>query len=61
YRFVGTNNDVTNKIEIKSINKKDNKRNTPAIGKKIEKIYKYAVSPAGRIKRVENERLTLVR
>ena len=61
YRFVGTNNDVRNQIEIKSINKKDNKQNMPAIGKKIEKIYKYAVSPAGRIKRVENERLTLVR
>lgn len=60
-RFIGTSNDSSNGIELKSINKKDDKRIFRTIGRNTEQINKYAVSPAGRIKKVQSEQLTLVR
>lgn len=58
YRFVGTNNDSTNRIELKLIEEKG-KRITPTIGKKIIVFDKYNVSPIGEYQKVTNEVLKL--
>lgn len=61
YRFIGIGSDSDNKIELKSINQRDEKRVIKTIGRGTEIINKYAASPAGRINKVCNEKLTLVR
>ncbi len=62
YRFIASKSDRTNVIEVKYIyEREEEKRITFTIGRKTELIKKYAVSPAGRISIVENEKLTLVR
>jgi CRISPR-associated endonuclease Csn1 len=55
YRFIATNNDDTNRIEIKSIHKHDDKQNTPTIGKSIIGFDKYNVSPTGLMNKVSQE------
>ncbi len=62
YRFIATNNDIKNIIEVKSIKKHDkDRRLLLTIGAKTESIKKYAVSPAGRVNIIKQEELTLVR
>lgn len=48
YRFIGTNNDKTNRIEIRYIEKMTLKQIMVSIGKKIVKFEKYNVSPTGK-------------
>jgi CRISPR-associated endonuclease Csn1 len=60
YRYVATNNDIKNVIEVKSIESKDSKPQVMlTIGRKTRDIRKYAVSPAGKMKKVEREQLKL--
>lgn len=62
YRFTATNNDEKNVCEVKSIDRKDEKRQVfITIGQKTLLIEKFAVSPAGRISKIEKETLQLVR
>jgi len=49
YRFIGTNNDFKNMIEVKSINIKDDKQVMLSIGKKIKSIQKYHVNTIGKL------------
>lgn len=49
YRFIGTNNDLMNKIEVKSINQRDDKQLMLTIGKKILFIQKYHVNTIGKL------------
>lgn len=59
YRFIGTNNDKTNKIEIRYIEKMTLKQIMVSIGKKIVKFEKYNVSPTGKKAKAEKEVLKL--
>lgn len=59
YRFIGTNNDKTNKIEIRYIEKMTLKQIMVSIGKKIVKFEKYNVSPTGKKAKGEKEVLKL--
>ena len=59
FRFIATNNDKTNKIEIKKIECKTEKQTMISIGKKIVKLEKYNVSPTGKWFKVEKEVLKL--
>lgn len=59
YRFIGTNNDKKNIIEIRYIEKTTDKRLMIAIGKKIVKFEKYNVSLTGKKSKVEKEVLKL--
>ena len=54
YRFTATNNDEKNVCEVKSLDRKDEKRQVfITIGQKTLLIEKFAVSPAGRISKIE--------
>lgn len=57
YRFVGTNNDNSNKIEVKMIEMTTEKQLIIFIGKKILLMEKYNVSPIGKKSKVEKELL----
>jgi len=59
YRFIGTNNDKKNIIEVKYINKVTEKQLMLSIGKSIVKFEKYNVSPAGKYQKVVKEDLKL--
>ena len=59
YRFVATNNDKSNVIEVKRIETKTEKRMMITIGKKIVSLEKYNVSPTGKWSKVEKEDLKL--
>lgn len=59
YRFIGTNNDKTNRIEIRYIEKMTLKQIMVSIGKKIVKFEKYNVSPTGKKAKAEKEVLKL--
>ena len=59
FRFIATNNDKTNTIEIKKIECKTEKQTMISIGKKIVKLEKYNVSPTGKWFKVEKEVLKL--
>ncbi len=59
YRFVATNNDKTNIIEVKNIECASQKRLMFTIGKNIIKFEKYNVSPTGKWSKVEKEILKL--
>lgn len=61
YRFVGTTDDAVNRCEFRSIEKRDEKTYRHTIGNKTMLIEKFAVSPAGRVSKVEKEALQLVR
>ncbi len=61
YRFIGTKSDNTNVCEFKNIEKKEEARITITIGRNTILLEKFAVSPAGRISKVEKETLQLVR
>ncbi len=58
-RFIGTNNDTTGIIEIKTIEAKDAKQEKRTIGRKTVDVKKYAVSPIGDMKKVDREQLKL--
>lgn len=58
YRFVATNADELNRIEVKEICETGN-RNMLTIGSKIEKITKYNVSILGKYQKVQHEALKL--
>ncbi len=67
YRFIGTCNDLTNRIECKMISSSitnplnnENKQLMLSIGKKTKLIEKYNVSPTGKYKKVEKENLKLI-
>ena len=49
YRFVGTNNDLENKVEVKPIycDKNEENRIMKTIGKKVTKIEKFDVDVLG--------------
>lgn len=59
YCFIGTNNDISNKIEVKLICAHSDKRCKPTIGKNIEILEKYDVSLLGKYQKVKQERLKL--
>jgi CRISPR-associated endonuclease Csn1 len=62
YRFVGTNNDNTNIVEVKEVycnTLPDKKQIFVYIGKKIEKIQKYHTDVLGNLYKVSNEVLQL--
>lgn len=59
YKFIGTNNDSKNVIEVKKIECKTEKQLMLSIGKKIKLIEKYNVSPIGKFQKVEKETLKL--
>jgi len=59
YRLISVANDSTNKIETQYVHAKPDKRIMISIGKSIQEITKYNVSPAGRKQRVINEDLLL--
>lgn len=60
FRFIATNNDKTNTIEVKRIEKATEKRLTISIGKKIKALEKYNVSPTGKYQKVDKENLKLI-
>ncbi|PSL46969.1 CRISPR-associated Csn1 family endonuclease [Salsuginibacillus halophilus] len=57
YRFIGVNNDGTNRIEVDLIQKKSEKRLLPTIGKKINLIEKYHRNVLGDQFGASNEKL----
>ncbi|MCM1130379.1 MAG: type II CRISPR RNA-guided endonuclease Cas9 [Anaeroplasma bactoclasticum] len=59
YRFITTNDDKNNVIEVKNIECKTEKRLMLSIGKKIKLIEKFNVSPTGKYQKVEKELLKL--
>jgi len=59
WRFTATNNDSTNKIEVKPIGHKINKQLILAIGKKIILLEKYATDVCGNLYKVTNQELKL--
>jgi len=60
YRFIATNSDTDNRIEVKPIEHMSSKpRIMPTIGRKTKDVRKYAVSPIGEMAKVENEDLKL--
>ncbi|MDR1795182.1 MAG: type II CRISPR RNA-guided endonuclease Cas9 [Erysipelotrichaceae bacterium] len=59
WRFIGTGNDTTNKVEAKSLNEKDAKRKFFTIGKKVTRIIKYNFDVLGNMHQVESEDLKL--
>ncbi|MEC9484819.1 MAG: type II CRISPR RNA-guided endonuclease Cas9 [Candidatus Izemoplasma sp.] len=59
YKFNGINNDSNNIIELKYINHISSKRLLKTISKNIQKIEKYAVSPIGQYRKINNEILKL--
>lgn len=59
YRFIATNNDLKNMIEVKLIESKTEKQMMKVIGKKVVKFEKYTVSPTGKYSKVLNEDLKL--
>ena len=59
-RFVATNNDVKNSIEVKSIHEKDSIPQVMiSIGTKIKFVEKLHISPTGKVSKVSNEDLIL--
>jgi len=58
-RFIGTNDDVNNRLESKEISFQSDKRRYPIISKNVVKINKYNVSVTGKISKVKQERLKL--
>ncbi|MFW6272764.1 MAG: type II CRISPR RNA-guided endonuclease Cas9, partial [bacterium] len=59
YRFIGTNNDKRNKIEVNPITYHEQKQLMPTIGKKTTSIKKYATNSIGRMYEIKNELLKL--
>ena len=59
FRFKVTKSEDTNVIEISRINKTDEKRLTPTIGKSTAILEKYNVSPTGKYQKVDKESLKL--
>lgn len=60
YKFIGTNNDRKNIIEVKPITYYEEKRIMPSIGQSTLKIEKYNVSITGKISKVNKEDLKLI-
>ena len=61
YRFIATNNDTLNSIEVKPISSESLKPQIMlTIGRKTLDITKYAVSPIGEMSKIEKESLKLV-
>lgn len=59
-RFIGVNNDIANKIEVKPLNYYEKKQLMPTIGRNTLKIRKFNVSLTGKIAEAVNEPLKLV-
>jgi len=60
WRFIATNSDKQNKVEVKSIAEKDQKiQIMKTIGKKTVLVEKFSASPLGEISKVENNVLKL--
>ena len=59
WRFTATNNDSTNKIEVKPIGYKIDKQLKLVIGKKILLLEKYATDVCGNQYKVTNQELKL--
>lgn len=59
YKFVATNNDKRNVIEVKNIESKTEKQLMFSIGKNVVKFEKYNVSPTGKWSKVKEEHLKL--
>jgi CRISPR-associated endonuclease Csn1 len=59
YRFIGTSNDAFNRIEVKSINMKDDKQVMITIGKKTKSIQKFHVNTIGKLFIANKEALKL--
>ncbi len=60
FKFIATNNDIKNIIEVKRIERLTEKQMMVSIGKKVKKIEKYNVSPIGKYQKVVKETLKLV-
>lgn len=58
-RFIGTNSDANNLLEVKPISYQSEKRFKPGVSKNVVKINKYNVSVTGKISKVKQERLKL--
>lgn len=59
YKFNGINDDGKNKVEVKTINSKGNKQIIVYVGSKMKQLNKFAVSPAGKFIKIENEILKM--
>lgn len=59
WRFLAKSHNNKNTFEVKSINKKDDKRIYKSLNKNISKFYKYNVDTLGNMYRVENEKIKL--
>ncbi len=59
YRFIGVNNDTTNRIEVDLINKKSVERNMPSIGNKIKGFEKLNVNCIGDVFSTNRENLKM--
>ena len=59
WRYVATNDDKKNLIEVKPIGFKTDARFKPAIGKKILLLEKYATDVCGNLYKVTNQELKL--
>lgn len=59
FKFIATNNDKNNTIEVKRIEKSTEKQLMISIGKKIKALEKYNVSPTGKYQKVDKETLKL--
>lgn len=60
YKFIATNNDNSNKIEVKPINKYESKRLMVTIGKNTMRLEKYNVSITGKVSKVHKEELKYI-
>lgn len=59
YKFIATNNDTTNRIEVRNIERKTEKQTMLTIGKKTQILQKFNVSVIGEYSKVEKEVLKL--
>ena len=59
WRYIATNNDDINRIEIKPIGYKVEKRLMPTINKKVLQLEKYATDVCGNLYKVTNQELKL--
>lgn len=60
FKFIATNNDKTNQIEVKPINKYESKQLMPTIGITTINLDKFNVSITGKMQKVKQEVLKLV-
>lgn len=60
YRFIGTNDDNSNKIEVKLVHTHKSKRMLPSIGRSILNIEKYSTDILGNLYQIPHSNLNLI-